>query len=167
MKNLGILTFLLVCLLMISCKENAQNQTKKTENQVPEKVQKASKEKTVLLSTHIMQEVEAICNRVLIINEGIIVADNTLTEINSVSADKYITVSVEFDTEPDDALLKKIPGIIEIQTPEQKTRLIKSTAMSDIRPMLFNFAVEHKMTVLSMQRIEKSMEKIFRELTKK
>jgi acyl-CoA thioesterase-1 len=48
MKNLGILTFLLVCLLMISCKENAQNQTKKTENQVPEKVQKASKEKTVL-----------------------------------------------------------------------------------------------------------------------
>lgn len=48
MKNLGILTFLSVCLLMISCKENAQNQTKKTEDKPPEKIQKASKEKTIL-----------------------------------------------------------------------------------------------------------------------
>lgn len=123
------------------------------------------KQKTVLLSTHIMQEVEAICNRVLIINTGRIAADNTVEEINKISTEKYITVSVEFDTEPNDDLLKQLPGIIEILSPQKTIRLIKSSVTQDIRPMLFNFAVEQKITVLSMQRIEKSMEEIFRELT--
>jgi ABC-2 type transport system ATP-binding protein len=125
------------------------------------------KQKTVLLSTHIMQEVEAICNRVLIINSGSIVADNTLEGINKESSEKYITVSVEFLTEPNDELLKQLPGVIEIQSPQKTIRLIKSSDSADIRPLIFNFAVEQKNPILSMQRIEKSMEEIFRDLTKR
>jgi ABC-2 type transport system ATP-binding protein len=124
------------------------------------------KQKTVLMSTHIMQEAEAICNRVLIINSGIIVADNSVKEINKTFAEKQITISVEFDLEPNDELLKQIPGIIDIRSPHEKIRLIKSTDRTDIRPLIFNFAVKQKLTVLSMQKIEKSMEEIFRELTK-
>ncbi len=125
------------------------------------------KQKTVLLSTHIMQEVEAICNRVLIINSGSIVADNTLEGINKESSEKYITVSVEFLTEPNDELLKQLPGVIEIQSPQKTIRLIKSSDSADIRPLIFNFAVEQKNPILSMQLIEKSMEEIFRDLTKR
>ncbi len=125
------------------------------------------KQKTVLLSTHIMQEVEAICNRVLIINSGSIVVDNTLEGINKESSEKYITVSVEFLTEPNDELLKQLPGVIEIQSPQKTIRLIKSSDSADIRPLIFNFAVEQKNPILSMQRIEKSMEEIFRDLTKR
>ena len=124
------------------------------------------KEKTVLLSTHIMQEVEAICNRVLIINSGVIVADNTVKEINKSSSEKYIMVSVEFDTKPNDEQLSRLSGIIEILSPQEKIRLIKSSDSADIRPLIFKFAVEQKITVLSMQKVEKSMEEIFRELTK-
>lgn len=124
------------------------------------------KEKTVLLSTHIMQEVEAICDRIIIINKGKIVADDSIGSIYNHSQDKHITIQVEFDKELEQVVLEKISGANKVAKIDNKNWLIQSKS-DEIRQHIFNFAVQSGLTVLSMQKKEKSLEEVFQELTKK
>ncbi len=124
------------------------------------------KEKTVMLSTHIMQEVEAICDRIIIINKGKIVADDSIDSIYSHTQDQLITIIVEFDKAPDQKQLENIELVDKVAKIDDKNWLIQSTSIEDIRPKIFNFAVKSDLAVLSMQKKEKSLEEVFQELTR-
>jgi ABC-2 type transport system ATP-binding protein len=129
-------------------------------------ISRISKEKIVIISTHILQEVEAICSKVLIIRKGKIVADGKPGEISSFMVDEYITILVEFNKEPDFQKLKDIEGVIKIVKVNSNRLLIESDSIKDIRHLIFNFAVTNGLTVLSMQKKEKSLEEVFAELTR-
>jgi len=129
-------------------------------------ISEVGKEKTVMLSTHIMQEVEAICDRIIIINKGEIVADDSIESIHKHSKDQLITVIVEFDQKADQKELEKIDLVDKVAKIDEKNWLIQSSSTEDIRPNIFSFAVKSNMAVLSMQKKEKSLEEVFQELTK-
>jgi len=122
-------------------------------------------EKTVMLSTHIMQEVEAICNRVIIIDHGKIVANGTMEEISALSGQKRETVSVEFNIPADESMLAAIPGVASVLYQGNNKYTLLSEGTTDIRPALFSFAVDKNLTVLSLHKIEESIEDTFRQLT--
>ncbi len=125
------------------------------------------KEKTVLLSTHIMQEVEAICNRIIIINNGKIVTDSSKEDLHKHSIIENVqTVIVEFSTTISRDELLKIKDVNKVHGLKQNQWLIEGKANVDIRPEIFQFAVNNKHTVLSMQQKEMSLEQVFQELTK-
>jgi ABC-2 type transport system ATP-binding protein len=128
-------------------------------------IARIGKEKTVLLSTHIMQEVDAICDRVIIINKGKIVADEKPGTIQNSLNEKSSIVVVEFDKDPNPSLFNDLPHIIKAIRHKENTWLLESPANMDIRADIFNFAVKHGLTVLSMQKQEKSLEDVFKELT--
>ena len=129
-------------------------------------ISEVGKEKTIMLSTHIMQEVEAICDRIIIINNGKIVADDSIDSIYSYTQDKLSTVIVEFDKEPDQKQLEEIELVDKVAKIDDKNWLIQSSSREDIRQNIFNFAVKSNFAVLSMQKKEKSLEEVFQELTK-
>jgi ABC-2 type transport system ATP-binding protein len=122
------------------------------------------KEKTVILSTHIMQEVEAICDRVLIINKGKIVADDKTAILQS-TAGGNTTVVVEFDKSVDKKMLSAIKGISSVSEIKNNTYKIRSNSDVDIRPALFKYAVDSGLSVVTLQKEENSLESIFREFT--
>jgi ABC-2 type transport system ATP-binding protein len=122
------------------------------------------KEKTVILSTHIMQEVEAVCDRVIIINKGKIVADKSTKELKTTEGG-YAVITIEFDKEPNIAQLKKIAGITEVSVVNPKTLQIHATIEKDVRPDIFQFAVANQLTVLTIHKEEKKLEEVFKDLT--
>ncbi len=123
------------------------------------------KTKTVLLSTHIMQEVEAICDRVVIIKDGKIVADDTTSNIQQNEGEQQ-TVFVEFDKEYSRNQLRQINGVSSVKHLEGNQWLFAS-AEKDIRPSIAKFAQQNGLLVLTMRIEEKSMEEVFKTLTKK
>jgi ABC-2 type transport system ATP-binding protein len=123
------------------------------------------KEKTVMLSTHIMQEVEAICSRVIIINKGKIVADESTEILQQKSVSGNIII-VEFDKAPDKNALRNIPGVKKTEHQHGNVWRLVSGKGADIRPDVFNFAVSNQLTVLSLRKEEQSIEDIFQQLTK-
>ncbi|MGC9330897.1 MAG: gliding motility-associated ABC transporter ATP-binding subunit GldA [Bacteroidales bacterium] len=123
------------------------------------------KKKTVILTTHIMQEVEAICDRVIIINNGKIVADDKASTLSTPDKEKF-TVIVEFDKKINPSSLKSIGSVIKTVKLKDNKYLIESKSGSDIRPKLFHYAVKNNITVLSMNQKAKSLEDVFHELTK-
>jgi ABC-2 type transport system ATP-binding protein len=129
-------------------------------------ISELGKEKTVILSTHIMQEVEAICDRVIIIDKGRIVADEEQEKISRRNADSVQTLIVEFNREIAPELLQTVPGIGQIASTRSNTWLIQAVTGHDIREEIFEFAVKNGLKVLMMQVREKKLEDVFRELTK-
>lgn len=127
-------------------------------------ISEIGKEKTVILSTHIMQEVEAICDRVIIINQGKIVANEAGKNIQSVSKEEYLSFVVEFDTETSTEKIETIIDVLKVISVDKFKFIIQSN--KDIRKNIFNFAVANDIAVLSMQKKEKTLEEIFQELTK-
>lgn len=127
-------------------------------------IKELGKNKTVLFSTHIMQEVEAICSRVIIINQGKIVADNTLDKVQSLVS-KTTVITVEFDKPVSTNQLKKLEGVLRVKEFHKHTYVIESMETIDIRPLVFQFAVSNQLTVLSLTRNEKSLEETFHLLT--
>ncbi len=123
------------------------------------------KEKTVMLSTHIMQEVEAICDRVIIINKGEIVANDETKNLQKNTTAQIITV--EFDKEVSEKLLHKISTIEKVTRLQGNTWQLVSTSKEDVRKDIFNFAVANNLSVLTLNRDEQKMEDVFKELTKK
>ncbi len=128
-------------------------------------ISEAGKEKTVMLSTHIMQEVEAVCDRIIIIDNGRIKADDTKKNIYSRIEKETNTILVEFDTDVEEVLLRSVKGVTGTRRLEQRTYLLESPSLEDIRPDVFRFAVNNGLTVLSMQLKEQSLEEVFRSLT--
>ena len=130
-------------------------------------IAEVGKQKTVLLSTHIMQEVEAICDRIIIINNGIIVADNNKEDLQKQSSfGKKQTIMVEFNISVSREEILKINGVGKVQGLKNNNWLIESASIDDIRPEVFGFAVKHNLTVLSMQQKEMSLEQVFQDLTR-
>jgi len=128
-------------------------------------ISSAGREKTVLLSTHIMQEVEAICDRVIIINKGEIIANDIPSELKTVNNRMFQSVIVEFDRVVELNALQEIAGENMLKKVNEQTWVIQYEGKTDIRPTIFNFAVKNNLTVLSMQKVDKRLEDVFRELT--
>lgn len=122
-------------------------------------------EKTVIFSTHIMQEVQALCDRVVIINKGSLVAnDNIETLTKRVSGERVVTI--EFAENTGKNSLKKIEGVTQIEKDGENRWRLASNLQDDIRPNIFRFAVENKLTLLEMSRETVSIEDVFQQLTK-
>lgn len=127
-------------------------------------IKNLGKEKTVLLSTHIMQEVEAICDRVIIINKGEIVADKKLNELRET---KQQTVVVEFDYRVEEVFLKALPKLKSIVNTHDFIYEITFTTTEDMRSIVFDFAHDNKLKILQLNQKNESLENLFRELTLK
>lgn len=123
------------------------------------------KTKTVMLSTHIMQEVEAICDRVIIIKDGRIVADDTTQHIQQGDDEKQ-TIFVEFDKEFSRNQLSKINGVSSVKHLEGNQWLFASND-TNIRANIAKFSQQNDLLVLTMRVEEKTMEEVFKELTNK
>lgn len=128
-------------------------------------ISRIGREKTVLLSTHILQEVEAICDRVIIINKGSIVANEQASTLREQGKQHVQTIYMEIDSGANPALWESIPWVSCVKALDNTRILIESTETRDIRAELFEFAVKQKLTILSMSRKEKSLEEVFREFT--
>ena len=119
------------------------------------------KEKTVFLSTHIMQEVEAVCDRVIIINKGKIVADKYLEELNN---NQQIVV-VEFDYRVEDTFLKKLPKVSNVKNTKGFVYEITFTTKTDMRPIVFDFAHDNALKIIQLHQKNASLEQLFRDIT--
>jgi len=128
-------------------------------------IKKIGQEKTVILSTHIMQEVEAVCNRAIIINKGIIVADDLTKNLHLLYKNKK-SILVEFNTTVRAEDLKKIEGVKHVAHKNNFVWEFQAEDSEKVRTNIFNFAVSNKITVLSMHKEESSMEDVFHQLTK-
>ncbi len=122
------------------------------------------REKTVILSTHIMQEVEALCNRVIIIDHGKIVADDTPGNLSK-KDNKISIYKVEFKESVNKQSLEKIPGVSKVKSIGENQWHLSSHGNKDLRESIFKFAVKNKFNVLSLSMDESKMEDVFQRLT--
>jgi len=125
-------------------------------------IKSIGKKKTVFLSTHIMQEVEAMCDRVIIINKGEIVANKKLTELRD---GQEQTVIVEFDYRVEDAFLLKLPHAKSVKNTHDFIYEIVFSTKKDMRSHVFDFAHDNKLKILQLNQKNASLETMFRELT--
>ena len=130
---------------------------------IRELIKKIGKSKTVMLSTHIMQEVEAICDRVVIINKGQIVADDTALHLQADLS--HQTVYAEFDGNISKSTLNKIPYVGKVEKVNNGW-LLETTEDVDLRKVIAQYAQQHNLLVLTLKTEEKSLEEVFKELTK-
>lgn len=130
-------------------------------------IKEAGKEKTVLLSTHIMQEVEAVCDRVIIIDQGRIVADDSTANITQHQKHSKAVITVEFDGKATQGMLKNIKGITLVRPVKENQWIIESDGDKDVRNALFRFAVDNNLTILSLNKEKESLEQVFQRLTAK
>jgi ABC-2 type transport system ATP-binding protein len=128
-------------------------------------IKEAGREKTVLLSTHIMQEVEAICERVIIIDHGVIMANEEKRDIYSLINKSKQIIIVEFDKQADSAKLSELKHLTSVRMIKNNTWQIEAEGEDDIRPEIFNFAVNNNLAVLSLQKQQSNLEEVFRHLT--
>lgn len=127
-------------------------------------IKEVGKEKTVLLSSHILQEVEAICNRVIILNKGEIVADEKTADLS-----KLVNQGEQIELELDKSIAKEdfnhLNGILKAQAIGENKWLIHATIESDIRQQLFELSVRKGIKIRAMQKVESSLVQVFQELT--
>ena len=128
-------------------------------------IKNVGKDKTVFLSTHIMQEVEAICDRVIIIDKGKIVTDKKLDKL--VSDEKEQIIEVEFNKAVDEIILMGIPNIKSYKNTTANIWMITFNTAEDMRPIVFDFAQANDLKTLQISLKSKNLEQIFREKTKK
>ncbi|RIV73927.1 gliding motility-associated ABC transporter ATP-binding subunit GldA [Flagellimonas aequoris] len=121
------------------------------------------KEKTILLSTHIMKEVEAVCDRVIIINKGQLVADKKLEELRE--AEEQI-IEVEFDYRVEEQLLQQLPHVSKVTNTGGFVYELTFNTTSDMRPAVFDFAHDNQLKTLQLSRKNKNLESLFTELTR-
>lgn len=125
-------------------------------------IKEIGKTKTVLLSTHIMQEVEAMCDRVIIINKGIIVADKKLSDLLE---NQEQIIEVEFDLRVEKELLKKIPNIVGVNNLFDNTWTLSFDTKKDMRSVIFDFAKSNDLRTLLLHQKINSLESLFQNLT--
>lgn len=123
-------------------------------------------DKTILFSSHIMQEVEAVCERIIILNEGCIIADAKTSKIKNDFSSKTL-FKVEFDEEVDVIALKAIHGVVKVVELKKNMWHIASDNNSEVPKELMQFALAHNLTILSLQKDADNLESVFQELTKK
>ena len=132
--------------------------------EIRELIKRIGKSKTVMLSTHIMQEVSAICDRVIIIKQGKIVADDKAEDLQF-EENKQV-VYVEFEGDFSKNQLKKMSGITTVENVGENAWLIESDNSLDLRKFMAQFAQKNNLLVLTLRKEEKTLEEVFKELTK-
>lgn len=133
--------------------------------EIRDMIKNFSRHKTVIFSTHILQEVQAMCDRVVIIDQGQIVADDLVKNLRDKTS-KHQIITAEFETLPDMELIRVIPGIRKLESFENKLR-ISVDPDTDIRAEIFRIASENNLTLIGLQKEDASLENIFQVLTKK
>jgi ABC-2 type transport system ATP-binding protein len=128
-------------------------------------IRNVGKDKTVFLSTHIMQEVEAICDRVIIIDGGKIVTDKKIDKLTSSNLEQII--EVEFDKAIDAAIITTIPNLISSNNSNENIWELTFLSDQDMRSVLYDFAQENGLKTLQLNLKNKNLESLFREVTKK
>ncbi len=125
-------------------------------------IREIGKEKIILFSTHIMKEVEAVCDRVIIINKGILVADKKLEDLRE---EKEQIIEVEFDYRVEEVLLNKLPNVINVKNIGGFVYEITFKTTKDMRPTVFDFAHDNELKTLQLSKKNKNLESLFTELT--
>ncbi|MDX1651170.1 MAG: gliding motility-associated ABC transporter ATP-binding subunit GldA [Brumimicrobium sp.] len=126
-------------------------------------IKKIGEEKTVMLSTHIMQEVEAICDRIIIIKNGVLVANETATELQRNKNAQVIYV--EFDGNISRNQLAKIKNVRKVEEIQQNSFLLETNPDIDARKMIAEYAQKEGLLILTLRKEEKSLEEVFKSLT--
>lgn len=128
-------------------------------------IKRLGEEKTVIFSSHIMQEVQALCDRVLIINHGNLVANDSIETLrHKVAGEKIISLQLEGKVKTED--FRKIEGISEVKSLGNGRFQLFSNSVDDVRPKVFRFVVDQDLILLEMQQENSSIEDIFQKLTK-
>lgn len=129
-------------------------------------IKNVGKDKTVMLSTHIMQEVQAICSRAIIINKGEIVADNSVEQITKNAQEITKVLMVTFEKEMDTKKLLSIDGVLKVQALDHMQFLVEYAIASNPRKNIMQLSLSEDNGILNLQDKEKSLEELFKELTK-
>jgi ABC-2 type transport system ATP-binding protein len=127
-------------------------------------ISEISREKTVILSSHILNEIEAICKRVVIINQGKLVADSRIEDLKTGTLTGVQQVRVVFDINVALDRLQEIRGVSEVHR-DTEGWILKAAGPADIRPLIFWFAVDNELIILEMSEKQQNLESIFRQLT--
>ncbi len=130
--------------------------------EIRELIKDLGKEKTVLFSTHIMQEVEAVCDRVIIIKKGQILVDKELAELNK---NNLQTITVTFNKAVNEGLLTTLPNIATTENKTKNSWNLSFKTTEDMREQVFDFAVQNQLKILELSMQTKSLEALFREIT--
>ena len=125
-------------------------------------VRDLGQEKVVLLSSHIMQEIQAVCQRVLILHKGKIILNESMAQLQ----DKEQTIEILFDFRVEEQLLRRIPHIKTVHNNEEFFFTLTFDTQEDMRPKLFDFAMENGLKILQMNHRHTDLEQLFTELTK-
>jgi ABC-2 type transport system ATP-binding protein len=125
-------------------------------------IREVGEQKTILLSTHIMKEVEAVCDRVLIIDRGHLVADRTMEDLRR---DEHQVIEVEFDYRVEEVLLQRLPHVASVRNTGGFVYEIHFSTSTDMRGVVFDFAHDNQLKTLQLSRKTKNLELLFTELT--
>lgn len=128
-------------------------------------IRSIAKEKTLIFSTHIMQEVQALCDKVVIINNGRIVADSPVTELKNIIKAETV-IYLEFSHEVDHTQLAAIAGVVSVETLGGGKYALVTDPQVDVRGQMFKIATDKNWTLIGLRTEERSLESIFKELTK-
>jgi len=131
--------------------------------EIREVIKQLGKNKTVLFSSHILQEVEAICNRVIIINKGNIVADDQLSNLQQATSGSAVHVS--FKEALDEDRLKNLPAATIVTKIDNYNWELQSKDEETLRKQILSMAIENNFNIVSLQSGSKSLEDVFRSLT--
>src|SRR5690349_21607462 len=132
--------------------------------EIREVIKKEGAKKTVLFSSHILQEVEAICDRVIIINKGVLVADDKLSNLQKGSKDNPAVVVV-FKEAVDQQILSQLPGVITLQVMNNGAYKLFTKDPAALHREILRLALDHNLHIVSLQSETQSLENVFRELT--
>ncbi len=125
-------------------------------------IKELGKEKTILFSTHIMQEVEAVCDRVIIIKKGELLVDKPIKELKKSNEQ---VIEVTFDYKIEEQFIQKLPNMITFKNNFDNTWYITFDSSEDMRPVIFDFAKENGLKILELNSKNQSLEVLFSELT--
>jgi ABC-2 type transport system ATP-binding protein len=131
--------------------------------EIREVIRNLGKDKTVLFSSHILQEVEALCDRVIIINKGQLVADDSISKLHDRKKGQYVKVS--FGQAPEKSLMESLSGIAGKTSADGLTWTLETTNPDILRKQLMELSLQHNLNIVSLQSGNSSLEDIFRELT--
>ncbi|MEO6490030.1 MAG: gliding motility-associated ABC transporter ATP-binding subunit GldA [Ferruginibacter sp.] len=132
--------------------------------EIREVIRSLGKNKTVLFSSHILQEVQAICDRVIIISNGNIVADDTLQNLQQNSSSQQLVI-VEFKEPVEEEIFKKLAGVMEIKNIQNGYYNIQCLNADELKKQLLKLSIEHNLDIVSLKTETQNLESVFRSLT--
>jgi len=130
--------------------------------EIRELIKELGKEKTILFSTHIMQEVEAVCDRVIIIKKGELLLDKSMKDLKD---NNEQLIEVTFDYKLEEQFIQKLPNLKSYKNNFDNTWYITFESEEDMRPVIFDFAQENGLKILELNSKNQSLETLFKEIT--